>query len=237
MQREKSMTVGVWVEQWFTQRVGKWNTNTESGYRNLIYNHIIPGVGRARLTELTTLRIQSFYKRLVQNGLGTRSVWCVHLLLRQCLDEACRDGQIPLNPARLCNVTQAEEKRAIPLRLGQLQRYLNSAEKLGALPIIYIGLTSGLRQCELLTLSWADFHVPCQCILKGKRLLALNDKAAALLIDLLPSESPSVFLNPKTGEAYQLHEFYYLHKKILEEARLPWIAFRDLQRQCMEVGI
>lgn len=46
-----------------------------------------------------------------------------------------------------------------------------------------------------------------------------------------------VFLNPKTGAEYKLHEFYYLHKKILKQARLPWVAFRDLQRQCMEVGI
>lgn len=237
MQREKSITVGVWTDQWFTQRVDKWNPNTEGGYRNLIYNHIIPGVGRAQLTGLTARRIQSFYKRLVQNGLSTRSVWCIHLLLRRCLDEACRDGQIPLNPAKLCAVPQVEDKTAIPLRLGQLQRYLNAAEKLCALPIVYTGLTSGLRQCELLTLSWADFHAPCRYILKGKRLLALNDKAAGLLADLPPSEMPHVFLNPKTGEAYRLHEFYHLHKRILKEARLPWIAFRDLQRQCMEVGI
>ncbi|SBW06114.1 Integrase family protein [uncultured Eubacteriales bacterium] len=237
MQKEKGMTVGGWTEQWFIQRVGQWNLHTESGYRNLIFNHIIPGVGRAQLTELTTRRIQSFYKRLVQNGLSARSVWCVHLLLRRCLDEACRDGQIPLNPARICAVPQTKEHQTIPLRLGQLQRYLNAAEKLGALPIIYIGLTSGLRQCELLTLSWADFHVSSQYILKGKRLLALNDKAAALMEDLPPSGLPLVFLNTKTGEAYRLHEFYYLHKKILEEARLPWIAFRDLQRQCMEVEI
>ena len=237
MQKEIGITVGVWTDQWFTQRVGKWNPNTEGGYRNLIYNHIIPGVGRARMPDLTARRIQSFYKRLAQNGLSTRSVWCVHLLLRRCLDEACRDGQIPLNPARLCAVPQTEEHQTIPLRLGQFQRYLNAAEKLGALPIFYTGLTGGLRQCELLTLSWADFHVPFRSIRKGKRLLALNDKAAALLANLPPSELPHVFLNPKTGEAYRLHEFYYLHKKILKEARLPWAAFCDLQRQCMEVEI
>lgn len=237
MQTEKGMTVGVWTEQWFTQRVGRWSPNTEDGYRNLIYNHIIPGIGRARMPDLTARRIQSFYKRLAQNGLNTQSVWCVHLLLRQCLDEACREGWIPLNPARLCNVPQAEEHQTIPLRLGQLQRYLNAAEKLGALPIIYIGLTSGLRQCELLTLSWANFHVPFRYIFKGKHLLALNDKAAGLLADLPPSKLPHMFLNPKTGEAYRLHEFYYLHKRILKAAGLPWVAFCDLQRQCMEVEI
>ena len=210
----------------------------ESQYRgNLIYKHIIPGIGRAKLTDLTTQRIQSFYNRLFQNGLSARSVWCVHLLLRRCLDEACREEQISFNPARFCDVPLTEECQAIPLRLGQIQSYLNAAENMGVLPIIYTGLTSGLRQCELLTLSWADFHVPCRCILKGKRLLALYDKAAGLLADLPPSELPNVFLNPKTGEAYRFHEFYYLHKKILKEAGLPWVAFRDLQRQCMEVGI
>lgn len=46
-----------------------------------------------------------------------------------------------------------------------------------------------------------------------------------------------MFLNPKTGAPYQLHEFYYLHKRILKQAGLPWVAFRNLQRQCMEVGV
>ena len=74
-------------------------------------------------------------------------------------------------------------------------------------------------------------------ILKDQRLLTLNAKAAHLLKQIPETDSPYVFLNPKTGAPYKLHEFYYLHKKILKRARLPWVAFRDLQRQCMEVGI
>ena len=74
-------------------------------------------------------------------------------------------------------------------------------------------------------------------ILKDQRLLTLNAKAAHLLKQIPETDSPYVFLNPKTGAPYKLHEFYYLHKKILKQARLPWVAFRDLQRQCMEVGI
>ena len=121
--------------------------------------------------------------------------------------------------------------------MGQLQRYLNAAEQLGILPIIYTGLSSGLRQCELITLSWADFHVRYKYILRGQRLLTLNDKAVHLLEQIPETGLPHVFLNAKTGAPYKLHEFYYLHKKILKQARLPWVAFRDLQRQCMEVGI
>ena len=86
-------------------------------------------------------------------------------------------------------------------------------------------------------MSWADFYVRYRYILKGQRLLTLNAKAERLLKQIPETDSPYVFRNPKTGAEYKLHEFYYLHKKILKQARLPWVAFHDLQRQCMEVGI
>ena len=193
-------------------------------------------MGGISLTELTENTVTSFYDNLRSRGLSARSVWCIHLLLRRCVDEAARDQRIPYNPVRLCWEPQAEAYQTTPLRLGQLQRYLNAAEQLGVLPLIYTGLSSGLRQCELITLSWADFHIRCRYILKGRRLLTLNRKAEYLL-ERIPETDCHVFLNPKTGAPYQLHEFYYLHKRILKRAGLPWVAFRNLQRQCMEVGI
>ena len=237
MQKENTLTVGQWCGRWFTANRHKWNGNTEGGYRNLIYSHILPGIGSVALSDLTEQVVTDFYNSLRSQGLGARSVWCVHLLLRRCMDEAAQDQLIPCNPVRLCQESKTEEYKTTPLRLGQLQRYLNAAEQLGVLPIIYTGLSSGLRQCELITLSWADFHIRYKYILKGQRLLTLNDKTALLLERIPETNSPHVFLNAKTRAPYKLHEFYYLHKKILKQARLPWVAFRDLQRQCMEVGI
>ena len=237
MQKENNRTVGRWCDQWFTANRHKWNDNTEGGYRNLIYSHILPGIGSVELSALTEQSVTDFYDTLRNQGLSARSIWCVHLLLRRCIDEAAQEQLIPYNPVRLCQEPTAEEYKAVPLRLGQLQRYLNAAEQLGVRPLIYTGLSSGLRQCELITLSWADFHIRYRYILRGQRLLTLNDKAGHLLKRIPETASSYVFLNPKTEAPYKLHEFYYLHKKILKEARLPWVAFRDLQRQCMEVGI
>ena len=236
MQKD-NMTVGQGCGRWFTANRHKWNGNTEGGYRNLIYSHIIPSIGSVALSDLTEQVVTDFYNSLRSQGLSARSVWCVHLLLRRCLDEATRDQRIPYKPVRLCQEPKVEEYKTAPLRLGQLQRYLNAAEQLGVLPLIYTGLSSGLRQCELITLSWADFHVRYKYIPRGQRLLTLNEKAEHLLKRIPETASSYVFLNPKTEVPYKLHEFYYLHKKILKEARLPWVAFRDLQRQCMEVGI
>ncbi len=237
MQKGNNLTVGSWCDQWFISNRSKWNGNTEGGYRNLIYSHICPSIGSVELEGLTEQTVTDFYNELLSQGLSARSVWCVHLLLRRCLDEAARDQLIPYNPVRLCPEPQAEEYKSVPLRLGQIQRYLNTAEQIGVLPIIYTGLSSGLRQCELITLSWADFHIRCRYILKGQRLLTLNDRTTHLLEQIPEADSSYVFCNPKTGTTYKLHEFYYLHKKILNRAKLPWVSFRDLQRQCMEVRI
>ena len=237
MQRENTMTVGRWCGQWFIANRPKWNGNTEGGYRNLIYSHIIPNIESVALPDLTEQAVTDFYDALRSQGLSARSIWCVHLLLRRCMDEAAQEQLIPYNPVRLCQEPKVAEYKAAPLRLGQILRYLNTAEQLGVLPLIYTGLSSGLRQCELITLSWADFHVRYKYILRGQRLLILNDKTVLLLEQIPETASPYVFLNPKTEAPYKLHEFYYLHKKILKQARLPWVAFRDLQRQCMEVGI
>ena len=180
MQKENNLTVGQWCDRWFTSNRHKWNGNTEGGYRNLIYSHILPSIGSVALSDLTKQTITGFYNDLRNQGLGARSVWCVHLLLRRCMDKAAQDQLIPYNPVRLCQGSKAEEYKAAPLRLGQLQRYLNIAEQLGVLPLFYTGLSSGLRQCERITLSWADFHIRYRYILNGRRLLTFNEKAEHL---------------------------------------------------------
>lgn len=133
MQKE-NITVGQWCDQWFTSNRHKWNGNTEGGYRNLIYSHIFPGIGSMALSDLTEQAVTDFYNNLRSQGLRARSVWCVHLLLRRCMDQAAQDQLILYNPVRLCQEPKAEEYKTAPLRLGQLQRYLNAAEQLGVLP-------------------------------------------------------------------------------------------------------
>ena len=141
MQKENKLTVGQWCGHWFTANRRKWNGNTEGGYRNLIYSHIIPSIGSVALSDLTEQTITDFYDTLRSQRLSARSVWCVHLLLRRCMDEAAQDQLIPYNPVRLCQEPKTEEYKTAPLRLGQIQRYLNTAEQLGVLPIIYTGLS------------------------------------------------------------------------------------------------
>ena len=69
MQKENNLTVRQWCDRWFTSNRHKWNGNTEGGYRNLIYSHILPSIGSVALSDLTKQTITGFYNDLRNQGL------------------------------------------------------------------------------------------------------------------------------------------------------------------------
>ena len=76
MQKENTLTVEQWCGQWFTANRHKWNGNTEGGYRNLIYSHILPGIGGVVLPDLTEQTVTGFYD-VLQSEPGTQCQKCV----------------------------------------------------------------------------------------------------------------------------------------------------------------
>ena len=238
--KENRITISSYSEHWFCTHVqGQLAHNTENGYRNLIFNHIMPHFKSTALTELTEKKIQNFYKKLSDQGLSSRSVWCIHLLLRRILDEACRDGLLTENPAAGINVPHEETQPAMQLRSGQIRRYLEIAKALNVYTILYVGLTSGLRQGELISLPWAAFDMSAKRLHLQKRWINLSDTAAQVLAEehRRHPQSPYMFLDSKTNQPYTPHRLYYLHRRILKQAHLPAISFRDLQTSAKEMRL
>ena len=238
--KETCTTVSNYSEHWFYSHAqGKLAHNTENGYRNLIFNRIMPQFKSVALTELTEKKVLNFYKKLSDQGLSPRSVWCVHLLLRRILDEACRDGLLTENPAAGINVPHEETQLAMRLRSGQIRRYLEAAKELDVYPILYIGLTSGLRQGELISLPWAAFDMSAKRLRLPKRWINLSDSAAQVLTEehCQHPQSLHMFLDSKTNQPYTPHRLYYLHRRILKQAHLPTISFRDLQASAKEMRL
>ena len=72
MQKETDFTVGRWCNRWFCENRGRWSGSTVGGYRNLIYRHILPGIGGIPLVELSECTVTSFYDSLRSQGLSAR---------------------------------------------------------------------------------------------------------------------------------------------------------------------
>ncbi|MFR1040353.1 MAG: hypothetical protein ACLSE4_16790 [Clostridium sp.] len=68
MQKENTLTVEQWCDRWFTANRHKWNGNTEGGYRNLIYSHILPSIGNMELSDLTEQTVTGFLRQPARAG-------------------------------------------------------------------------------------------------------------------------------------------------------------------------
>ena len=116
---------------------------------------------------------------------------------------------------------------------------LETAKELNVYPILYVGLTSGLRQGELISLPWAAFDMSAKRLRLQKRWINLSDPAVQVLTEehRRHPQSPHMFLDSKTNQLYTPHRLYYLHRRILKQAHLPAISFRDLQTSAKEMRL
>lgn len=232
--------VSEWALEWLEKQMQRGlSQNTEGSYCQWICQRIVPEFSDIALTELTEERVQDFYESLACEGLSQNSIWCGHLILRRLLDEAGCEGLLEINPASEIKLSYQATQEQKAIRRGQVKRYLEEVEKLGAYPILYMILTSGLRQGEAISLRWAAFDIDAQRLCLRRRWIQLTPKQSQIL-NMGHQKNPQssvVFLNVRTGQPYTEHRLYYLHRQALRQARLPQISLRQLQARAKEMSL
>ena len=232
--------VGEWALEWIEKQMQRGLSKSTAGsYRQWICRRIVPEFSDVALNELTVEQVQDFYESLAGEGLSQNSIWCGHLILRRMLDEAGCEGLLEINPAAKIKLSYQAAQEQNVIRRGQVKRYLEEIEKIGAYPILYMILTSGLRQGEAISLRWAAFDVDAQRLCLRRRWIQLTPKQGHILNmeRQKNSQSAVVFLDAQTRQPYTEHRLYYLHRKALAQAQLPQISLRKLQACAKEMSL
>ena len=233
--------------------------STTYGAHNYVFkNHILPGLGDVLLSELTSEMVGDFLEerrrfgnhRPGSSGLGEETMRHIHRLLQQCLDQAIRDGLMSDNPARAFRYSKPKKVNANVLTPLEMEDYLNTAERLGHLPMFMLALTAGLRQGELIALKWSDLDIENWTLTIAEnravvrrelveygsqtRTIALTPEVIDLLIrehDKHPS-SPLMFMHPATLKPYSPQMVRRMHDEIIKEAGIDHIRYVDLRHTC-----
>ena len=175
------MTVREYITCWqevYDKPRSRPTTYAAHGY--IFKNHILPGLGDIPLSELTESQIGAFLEERRRfgshrpessdyPGLNEHSMRHIHRLLQQCLDQAVRDGLIAENPARAFHYGKPKAVKTNALTPLEVEDYLDTAKRLGYLPMFMLALTVGLRQGELIALKWSDLNIE-------QRMLTIAEK-------------------------------------------------------------
>jgi integrase len=164
-------------------------------YETALARHINPRLGHKRIGDITVDRVAAFILDLHRAGLAGSTIRGVMTPLGRILSYAARRGLIFDNPIR--RLERGERPRIARREMRILDRDEIDALLRAAIPsyrpILATAIFTGLRQGELLGLTWADIdfaneviHVRCQLDRTGERAAPKTPQAHRQVI-LMPS--------------------------------------------------
>src|SRR6266516_2923194 len=154
--------LGEYLEHWL-KKVHKpgIRLTTYAGYRNVLDNHLLPGLGHIQLQGLTPQQVQAFYARELEDGLSPRTlVSMVHVVLHKALDDAVRWNLVPRNVCDAVSLPRFSVESSIrSLTRDQAQKLLEVARGHRLEALLTVALVTGMRRGELLALRWRDIDL------------------------------------------------------------------------------
>ena len=182
----QSLTVASYLMDWVENTVGIKET-TRKGYGSVITNHIIPRIGKIRLSSLTTARIQGMIREIVKDGNSVRTTQFVKIILSQVLEIAEDENLVRPNLMRHVKLESytPEERKVWNLNEGRKFREIIEGEKYQFFYEMYI--TYGLRRGEAIALKWKDIDFK-EKVIHIKRE-AIVDKGGPIISTLKTEDS------------------------------------------------
>ena len=189
------MKVSQWLDEWLVSYTMNIKPATRSAYEEHIRVHIKPSLGDIPLKQLSTRDIQQLYTNLLkERELSPKTVRNIHGVLHRTLEQAKLLGYIRVNPADAAVTPRVEKKQVETLDAEDIGKFLAAIRGTKYEYPLFVAVFTGLRQGELLGLTWdcVDFEHGLLLINKqhnrGKgdtefRFASLkNDKARVLTV-------------------------------------------------------
>lgn len=156
-----SITVGEWLDTWLKEYKINLRQETRASYEMHIRIHLKPALGKLRLNKLTTHQIQHLYNSLItERGLSPKTVKNVHGALHGALEQAKINGYLRINPSEGTTLPKKEREELRIMDANDVSVFLRAIQGDEYELTLFVALFTGLRQGELLGLTWdcVDFE-------------------------------------------------------------------------------
>ena len=153
------MLLADWLTFYLTHHTSNLKDLTKKSYEDRIKLHVIPAIGRVKLCKLNHVMVQEFLNALGRNSanhkaLSPKTIKCIHGVLHKALNKAVTLGYLSKNPADDCTLMKVVPPDITPLTDSQTVAFLKAIQGHKYEDIYLIGLFMGLRQGEILGLTW-----------------------------------------------------------------------------------
>jgi len=160
----KRYTISEWMDEWVKTYCVDLKPMTISGYKQKINAYIRPRLGKVPLRSLSNVQVQRFYNILSagddkQKPLSPKSVQNVHGILHKAMEQAIAARLISVNPCDHVKLPKPKKAPLKPLMDDSITAFLEAIKGDEYETLYFLDLFSGLRQSEILGLSWDDIDM------------------------------------------------------------------------------
>jgi integrase len=217
------LTIKAFLERWLTVNLpGSVSESTEDDYNDTVRLHLVPALGRKRLTKLTVIDLDKLWKAKREAGYSANSIRIMRTVLRKAIGQAEREGIVPRNVAALSSAPRVRAKEGRTLTIEQARQLLDATTGHRFDIAIMIALAYGMRRGEVLGLHWSalDLEAGTLRITHGVKRIknreAATDRRTRLVVSELKTAKSrrTLVLTPEILAKLRVHRTRQAEAKI-----------------------
>jgi integrase len=247
----------MWLEDYVRPKV---RPKTFKSYSQLVKNHVSPALGDIPLARLTTHDVQKFLNsKLVTHS--RRTIRYLYAVIRVALGKAVKLGLVSANAAENAEPPRPEQQEIQPFTPEETLRLLVAIRGHRHETLFIAAVSLGLRQGELLGLTWGDVNLEIGTVtvrhalqrVEGKlQLVEPKTKKSRRTIALPAITAHALRILKAQRQETSAHRYVFVtrdgnpldgcnvtkeFKRVLKLAGLPALRFHDLRHTCASLLI
>lgn len=182
---DERQTVGSFLTHWLEEVVQpKSRYSTLRSYKQIVNNHLIPGIGNIPISKLSPQSVSAFLKSKHDDGISAEHL---RRVLRAALSDAVRWDLIPRNVASLAACPKRSKAEIRYLDPDQARQFLDAIKGHQHEALYTTALAVGIRLGEALGLKWTDLDLQSGTLTIRRQIQRVHGKLQ--------------FVDPKTSNA------------------------------------
>jgi integrase len=161
-------TVAEYLARWLEAERARLRTSTWRSRELHVRHYIIPALGGHSLGRMAPADVERMTTAMIDRGLSPRTAASCRVTLRRALGDALREGLVSRNVAALARPPRVPARSMEAghdyLTPADLRTLLAAVAGQPMGPLVTVAATTGLRQGELLGLTWADMDLAARTL-------------------------------------------------------------------------
>lgn len=158
------ITTEAWLRMWLKDYATNIKPTTRENYTKYMENHVIPAIGKIKLSRLGAVHVQRMFGEMARNGKSAGTQSAVRIALSSAMSAAVKFKLIQENPCKGVKIGKTEEKEMVIVDRPDMPLFVLAAKQSQYYAAMMVLLQTGIRTGELRGLRWRDVDLDAKQI-------------------------------------------------------------------------